>query len=242
MTTPSTARSMLEQLRLDFAENPAVLAKINAYVKNLPVVDPAAYLVEFDEQEAGEWVTKRHAVLEKPEGPYLDCSTPLYKEVMHPQADRVDALVKTAREVLSWTEAAYRPPVRDRIEMGRMVGVRLHALADLREALLPFEQQAEQSTIVAENPVEIPSPEPSPAGQSVEMVGLENDSEAEQGLGLYEATYLFEKMGYVGMDRVRETLKKMNTLPCEDPRSSAFSLDSSFAGAAAPAESDRAGA
>lgn len=44
-------------------------------------------------------------------------------------------LLKAAREVLSWTQAADRPPVRDEIECGRMTGVRVHALADLHEAV-----------------------------------------------------------------------------------------------------------
>jgi hypothetical protein len=44
-------------------------------------------------------------------------------------------VVKAAQSVLEWTEIAHRPPVRDRLEAGRMVGVRLHALADLHDAL-----------------------------------------------------------------------------------------------------------
>lgn len=44
-------------------------------------------------------------------------------------------LLKAAREVLSWTQAADRPPVRDKYECGRMTGVRVHALADLHEAV-----------------------------------------------------------------------------------------------------------
>lgn len=44
-------------------------------------------------------------------------------------------LLDAAREVLIWTQAADRPPVRDKYECGRMTGVRVHALADLHEAV-----------------------------------------------------------------------------------------------------------
>jgi hypothetical protein len=45
------------------------------------------------------------------------------------------ALVSAASEVIDYTEAAHRPPVRDVLEAGRMVRVRLHALASLYDAL-----------------------------------------------------------------------------------------------------------
>ena len=44
-------------------------------------------------------------------------------------------LVKAAHEVISWTEIAHRPPVADELEFGRMVNVRLHALAELYKTL-----------------------------------------------------------------------------------------------------------
>lgn len=44
-------------------------------------------------------------------------------------------LREAAEKVLKDTEAAHRPPVRDEIEHGRMVLVRLHALADLQDVL-----------------------------------------------------------------------------------------------------------
>lgn len=54
-------------------------------------------------------------------------------------SDELKSLISAARGVIYYTEAAYRQAVRDELEVGRMVGVRLHALADLREALLAFE-------------------------------------------------------------------------------------------------------
>jgi len=44
-------------------------------------------------------------------------------------------LIKSAQGVLESTEIAHRPPMRDLLEVGRMVRVRLHALADLSDAL-----------------------------------------------------------------------------------------------------------
>ena len=44
-------------------------------------------------------------------------------------------LLEAGKSVISWTEAAHRPPVRDDMEFGRMVSVRLHALADLYAAI-----------------------------------------------------------------------------------------------------------
>lgn len=45
------------------------------------------------------------------------------------------ALRRAAGGVLEWTESQHRPPVADKIELGRMVLVRLHALAVLNEAV-----------------------------------------------------------------------------------------------------------
>ncbi len=44
-------------------------------------------------------------------------------------------VIKAAQGVLEWTEITHRPPVRDRLEIGRMAMVRVHALADLHDAL-----------------------------------------------------------------------------------------------------------
>ena len=44
-------------------------------------------------------------------------------------------LISAAQGVIEWVEASHRPPVRDKLEGGLMVLVRLHALADLHDAL-----------------------------------------------------------------------------------------------------------
>lgn len=46
-----------------------------------------------------------------------------------------ERLRKAAGEALEWTEARHRPPVADPIEHGRMAMVRLHALANLHDAV-----------------------------------------------------------------------------------------------------------
>lgn len=226
MTTPLSARSVLEQLRHDFSANPEVVAKVNGYLDGLPVLRPDAYLVEFDEQQGGELVPKRHAVLDEPTGHYLECSTPLYKEVVQIKSERVETLIKAAREVMSWTEAAHRPPVRDSIEMGRMVGVRLHALADLCEALLAFEDHVPHSDPALSECVE---PDPSPAEEQANAnANAEADPAVKPEMGLYEATYMFEKLGYRGMDRIRETLKAIGDVPGEEPGAFTLNLESPF--------------
>ena len=48
-------------------------------------------------------------------------------------------LLEAGKSVISWTEAAHRPPVRDDMEFGRMANVRLHALADLYAAIAKAE-------------------------------------------------------------------------------------------------------
>jgi hypothetical protein len=48
---------------------------------------------------------------------------------------KLHQLIRAAHEVVSWTEIEHRPPVADQVETGRMVSVRLHALADLYIAL-----------------------------------------------------------------------------------------------------------
>ena len=53
----------------------------------------------------------------------------------------VERLRSAGEEVMRWIEAAHRPPVADQFEHGRMVLVRLHALADLRAALAARSQE-----------------------------------------------------------------------------------------------------
>ena len=49
--------------------------------------------------------------------------------------EALNNLYIAAKNVINWTERAYRPPVCDAFETGRMVKVRLHALADLQDAI-----------------------------------------------------------------------------------------------------------
>ena len=44
-------------------------------------------------------------------------------------------VIKAAQGVLESTEIAHRPPLRDQLEVGRTARVRIHALADLHDAL-----------------------------------------------------------------------------------------------------------
>jgi len=55
-----------------------------------------------------------------------------------PAHEPLTDLIKAAQGVLEWTEIAHRPPMRDRLEIGRLARVRLHALADLQDALTDY--------------------------------------------------------------------------------------------------------
>lgn len=50
-------------------------------------------------------------------------------------AVQVEEIRNAALNLMQWIETKHRHPVRDEIETGRMVSVRLHALADLYDAL-----------------------------------------------------------------------------------------------------------
>lgn len=52
------------------------------------------------------------------------------------QQEATDRVINAARGLLTWIEIKHRPPVRDQLETGRMVSVRLHALADLHDAIV----------------------------------------------------------------------------------------------------------
>jgi hypothetical protein len=51
-------------------------------------------------------------------------------------------VIDAARRLLTFIEIKHRPPVRDQIEAGRMVHVRLHALADLHDAIMALGAKA----------------------------------------------------------------------------------------------------
>ncbi len=58
-------------------------------------------------------------------------------------------LLDAAKTVLCYTHAECRPPVRDEIECGRMTTVRVHALADLHEAVQAAEAQQSEPVLPA---------------------------------------------------------------------------------------------
>lgn len=53
------------------------------------------------------------------------------------EVQRLRCIEKAAQAVLDWTEARHRPPVREAFPAGETAGVRIHALADLHDALHP---------------------------------------------------------------------------------------------------------
>jgi hypothetical protein len=55
------------------------------------------------------------------------------------EIEELNELYMAAKNVIDWTEATHRPPVCDAFETGRMVLVRLHALADLQDAIESIE-------------------------------------------------------------------------------------------------------
>lgn len=54
-----------------------------------------------------------------------------------PEVRRLRNIEKAAFSVLSYTQAKHRPPVREAIPCGETAAVRVHALADLHDALHP---------------------------------------------------------------------------------------------------------
>jgi hypothetical protein len=57
------------------------------------------------------------------------------KRAKFQEIEELNLLYMAAKNVIDWTERAYRPPVLDEFETGRMVKVRLHALSDLNDAI-----------------------------------------------------------------------------------------------------------
>jgi hypothetical protein len=51
------------------------------------------------------------------------------------EREKFQPILDAAQGVIDWTESKFREPVRDELEFGRMVYVRLHALADLYDAI-----------------------------------------------------------------------------------------------------------
>lgn len=51
------------------------------------------------------------------------------------EQSHLNKIRQAATDLMQWIEIEHRPPVRDALEGGRMVNVRLHALADLHQAI-----------------------------------------------------------------------------------------------------------
>jgi hypothetical protein len=164
MITPTSTKHALRLLLDDVANDPVLTVRVKELIAKLPTPVPAGYLVELGETlKGGSFVPKHIFVEDKPEGKNLAASTELYAGISHVDKAGVEGLVKAAKEVISYIEAAHRPPVRDELECGRMARVRLHALADLREALLAFEDLPQ---------VPAPACEPCQAPQDPRVYGL----------------------------------------------------------------------
>lgn len=167
MTAPTSTKHALRLLLDDVADDPVLTVRVKELIAKLPSPVPAGYLVELGEAlKGGKFTPTQTFVKDKPEGQYLAASTELYAGISHVDKAGVEGLVKAAKEVISYIEAAHRPPVRDEIEFGRMARVRLHALADLREALLAFED-------LPQVPAVAPVCEQSQTPQGPRVYGLE---------------------------------------------------------------------
>lgn len=62
---------------------------------------------------------------------------PLYSNEEIQTWERLRAIARAAQSVLSFTESAHRPPVREAIPTGATAAVRVHELANLHDALHP---------------------------------------------------------------------------------------------------------
>ena len=84
------------------------------------------YRSDADDQSFGMWCP-----YELDDGTlFYTAPPPAFQEI-----EELNELYMAAKNVIDWTERAYRPPVCDAFETGRMVKVRLHALADLQNAI-----------------------------------------------------------------------------------------------------------
>jgi hypothetical protein len=122
----------------------ALQAKID-HIEQLPLDGtPIAWIVEFDSFPTDDAVLhERHVIFEEPTGHYVDCATAVYaSEVQH-----FLNLLHASRNVLTWVAAVDRPVDWDEFEVGRMAGVRMHALADLQKALEPLESYPAQPVL-----------------------------------------------------------------------------------------------
>ena len=101
---------------------------IAGFVSTTPAASNAIYSLA----SQIEALTKERDALEENHKECVRC----LGEALQDRADLAAAAKLALEEIecaLSFVESAYRPPVPDRIEIGRMVYIRLHSLASLKE-------------------------------------------------------------------------------------------------------------
>ena len=97
-----------------------------AYIKDREL----GYMLAIREVGATEWRTNLGLYPEAGDVPLYTAPPPSFQKI-----EELNELYMAAKNVIAWTEATHRPPVCDAFETGRMVKVRLHALADLQDAI-----------------------------------------------------------------------------------------------------------
>lgn len=132
---PDAVLSLIARLKSAEAERDALAAKL----AELEGQEPAAWMLECPTMTGDtgwllSWSRSGAGVCNRLQGDQSE--KPLYARSA-PAEQPVNArLLEAAKGVISWTNAGDRPPVRDEIETGRMTGVRVHALADLFDAIV----------------------------------------------------------------------------------------------------------
>jgi len=114
------------ELGLDYETEQAQNKEPVAYIKDREL----GYMLAVREVGAKEWRTNLGLYPEKGDVPLYTAPPPAFQEI-----EELNELYMAAKNVIAWTEATHRPPVCDAFETGRMVKVRLHALADLQDAI-----------------------------------------------------------------------------------------------------------
>jgi hypothetical protein len=115
-----------------------------AYIKDREL----GYMLAVREVGAKDWRTNLGLYPEKGDVPLYTAPPPAFQEI-----EELNELYMAAKNVIDWIERAYRPPVLDEFETGRMVKVRLHALADLNDAIESINKIRAKSPCTDEEPL-----------------------------------------------------------------------------------------